>query len=148
MALTESVVDMLDLAEERVKAVRKCVLGAPEGQVPSRSQHGVSLRVADFRVDPVPGGRGINQVEALGLARPGFEGGDVYLGRHTSELATGYVGEPRAQLDTDNRDATFENRPGRLACAAADLESAVVLLQASKSEEVCEERRRVGWAGI
>jgi hypothetical protein len=99
IALAKSFIDILNLGEERIEAVRECVLRGPERQVPSRAQQGVSLLVADLGVDPAPGGRGVDQVEALRLALPGLERRDVNLDRHAGEIATGHVGEPRAQLD-------------------------------------------------
>jgi hypothetical protein len=68
--LTDLVVDVLDLAEERVPAVWQHVLGVPEGEVTARRQRFPCPRVTDRRVDPVPGGGGEHEGEPLADGRP------------------------------------------------------------------------------
>jgi len=45
----------------------------PEREVAAGSQQPVSLPITGRRIDPVPGGRGVDEVEGLGLAFPRFE---------------------------------------------------------------------------
>jgi hypothetical protein len=99
---------------------------------------------ADGRLDPVERRRGEDRAERLGRRRPVLERGvddlDVREGR---ELAPRDGGQPRAELDRDDRVAALRERDRRLAGAGADLEDAVARLQAGQPGEVVEELGRV-----
>lgn len=79
MALADRLVDLLDLGEEGIEACRERVQGAAKSQVAARSQQPVRLSIATGGVEPVPGGRGVNELERPRLAFPILEGRDVEL---------------------------------------------------------------------
>jgi hypothetical protein len=70
MALADRVIDLLDLGEEAIEAGGERVPGAPERQVAAGPQEPVRLAVADRRIDPVPGRRGVDELERVRLALP------------------------------------------------------------------------------
>lgn len=65
-SLTDLVVDLLDLDEERIPVVGDDVLCSPERELAPRSQCFGGLHAADTRVDPMPGRGGEDQIERLG----------------------------------------------------------------------------------
>jgi hypothetical protein len=62
-ALADLVVDVLELAEERVAPGGDYVFRRPEGEVTTGTQQVPGLPVLHRRVDPVPGRRGVHQVK-------------------------------------------------------------------------------------
>jgi hypothetical protein len=58
-------VDLLDLAEERITAVGKHVRLLPDGQVPARPQRLPGPPVPDPRIDPLPGRSREHQADLL-----------------------------------------------------------------------------------
>src|SRR5262245_44340583 len=87
MGFTDRVVDLLDLAEEGIEIPWERVRRSPEREVAAGAQECVSLLVADRRIDPVPSGRCIDEVEALGFTLPILERLDVDLNRHPGQVA-------------------------------------------------------------
>src|SRR5207247_3357159 len=79
MALANRVVDLLNFGEEWIEAGREGVQSAPKRQVPARSEQLVGFAIANRRVEPVPSGCGVDEVEGRGLAFPGLEGRDMDL---------------------------------------------------------------------
>lgn len=73
----------------------------------ARTQQPVSLPIADRRIDPVPGGRGIDEVERRRLALPRLEGRDVDLDRTARKVAARPLRELRAHLYADDAKATL-----------------------------------------
>jgi hypothetical protein len=71
----------------------------PEREVPAGPEELVRLAVLDRGVEPVPRGRGVDEIEGMGLARPGLERRDVNLERQPGEVAPRLRGQVRAQLD-------------------------------------------------
>src|SRR5579884_1708166 len=143
VALADGVVDVLDLGEERVEARRKAVMGGPEREVTAGTQEAMRLRIADRGIDPVPGRRGVDEVEAARLPLPLLERAAVHLDVETRERSPRMRGERLAELDADDPEAALGERPRRLAGGAADLEQPVARLEAGERDEVVEELGRV-----
>src|SRR5260370_42708251 len=61
--LAELVVDVLDLTEGRITAVREHVRGAPHGKVPAGAQHLPGPLVTHGGGDPAPRGRGAHSAQ-------------------------------------------------------------------------------------
>src|SRR6266540_4205210 len=67
VALPDGVVDLLDVGEEGIEVGREGVQGAPERQVSAWAQQSVRLAIANRRIDPMPRGRRVDDVEGLRL---------------------------------------------------------------------------------
>ena len=148
--LTDLVVDLLDLLEERVAAHRAHVVGAPEREVPVRPEHLVGPPVAHVGVDPVPRRRGVHEVEGVLPRRPGLERARDHVHvRVRREPATRLGRQPLAELD--GRDATAEpsQRQGRRAGATPHLEQSRARADPGRGDQRVDElvgvrRPRVG----
>src|SRR3954452_2101890 len=68
-AFADLVVNLLQVGEEPVPALRKDVRGTPERQVASRPEQLPRAPVANRWIEPVPGGGREHQIERLMLAR-------------------------------------------------------------------------------
>jgi hypothetical protein len=99
----------------------------------------VRLPVADLRVDPVPGCRGVDELECPKLTFPILERGDVDLDRQAREIATRVLGKLPTHLDADDGEAALEHGSRGLAGRAPDLEDRVARLEPSKLDNVIEE---------
>jgi len=123
-AFADLVVDVLDLAEERVAAVGKHVLRRPHGQVTARAQRLPGPPVTDGRVDPVPGGGRVHQAGRLGRL-PVLELALYHLDRVSGQVLAGDRGQLGAELDAGDPETAPGQRAGRLAGRAPHLEQVV-----------------------
>src|ERR1041385_6112542 len=118
-ALTDLVVDVLDLGEERVPAVWPHMLGVPEGEVAARRQGLPGPRVADRRVDPVPGGGGVHEVEpGPGRGPPVLEASLDHLPLAAREVPASGRSEMRPRLHAGDPEPAPSQGQGRLASGA------------------------------
>src|SRR5439155_24790944 len=78
---------------------------------------------------------------------PAFERRHVDLDVEWLEVEARPLGELCAELDADDGVAALEERAGRLAGRAADLEQAVAGLEIGQRLEVVEQGRRIGRPG-
>jgi hypothetical protein len=102
-------------------------------------QQAVSLAIPDRRIDPMPCGRGVDEVERLSLALPLLERLDVDLDGEARQVAARPFGEVGSQLHADDREASLHQGSRRLAGRAADLQQAVARLEAGHLDQVVEE---------
>jgi hypothetical protein len=125
-ALVDLVVDALDLLEEPVTPGRERMCRRPEGKMAALAQQFPGLAVANGRVDPVPGGGGIDQVKA-GLRRlPALEGlvHDRHL-REPGEVTPCLGCQIGADLKAGDLEPALRERNGRLTGRAANLQQPV-----------------------
>ena len=144
LPFTDLLVDLLDLAEERVTPVGKHVQGAPEREVAARAEHLPGAAVADGRVDPVPGGRRVDQVEPLARAGPPLlEPPLDDLGVQPGQVAARGGGQVRAEFDAGDPETAPGQRDGGLAGPAAHFQQVVARSQPGDGDELVEELSRV-----
>ncbi len=103
----------------------------------------MGLAVPDRRIDPVPSGRGVDEVERFGLALPGLERRDVDFNRQAGQVAARSLHEVCAHLDADHREAALERRTRRFAGRAANLQQASAGFELRKRDEVVEQLLRI-----
>ncbi len=144
-SLTDLVVDVLDVAEERVAVRRDHVDPFPEGQVAAGPQQLPRLAVPDLRVDPVPRGRGEDQVECrVGGRAPGLEvRGDHRHPLEPGEIAPCLAGERRAQFHASDLKTAPRERDRRLPAGTADLEEPGTRFERGHGHESVEQFFRV-----
>ena len=143
--LADLVVDVLDVAEERVAAVGEDVGRLPEGQVPAVAQEVERPLVPDAGIDPVPGRRRHHEVERRAGRRP------PVLERPMHDLDIRILGERRpstgrqlgSQLDARDPKAALGERPRRLPRRRPDLEHTIAAPGARDPDKVVEQGRRV-----
>src|SRR5580704_11154015 len=144
LPFTDLVVDLLNLAEERVAATGKHVQGAPEREVTARAEHLPGAAVADSRIDPVPGGRRVDQVKPLARAGlPLLEPPLDDLSVQAGQIPACGGGQLRAELDAGNPETAPGQRDGGLAGSAAQLQQVVAPGQPGDGDELVEELSRV-----
>ena len=136
--LADLVVDVLELAEERVAAVGKHVLGRPEGEVTAGAQGLPGPSVPHGRVDPVPRGGRVHQGERPGR-RPVLERRPHHLDLEARQVLPGHRGQAGAELDAGDRETAPGQRPGRLAGRAAHLEQAITRGQPGQRDQVVKQ---------
>src|SRR5215472_2865110 len=154
-ALADLVIDVLDLTEERVAVIGHDVLGSPHRKVPAAPQQCPGLAVLDPRIDPVPRGRGEDQVVAAGYAvvrrrwLPGLERGvdDPHCAK-ARQVAPGLLGEPGAELHTGDPVAAAGQLDGGLASPAPDLEQVAGVSQPGGPFKLVEQGDRVVGPGV
>jgi hypothetical protein len=101
----------------------------------------------DVRVQPMPGGKGGDNVEGLTGERPLFEGCVDDLDRADAcESLTRDVGEGRSELDGNDRGTQVGQRLGGLPGPASDLKDAAAWLQRGHFGQVGEQLWRVSRA--
>ena len=91
----------------------------------------------------MPGGGRVDEVACSRFVLPLFEGRDADLHRQAREVAPRALGELRAELDADDREAALEERTRGLARRATDLEQPVVGLELAQLDEIVEELLRI-----
>jgi len=143
-SLADLVVDVLELAEERIPARGEHVLRRPEGQVTTGPQRLPGPPVADGRVDPVPGRRRVHQAERL-TRRPLLELALHHVDAEPGQVLAGQRGQAGAQFDTGDPEAAPGQRAGRLARRAPHLEQAVARRQPGHGDQVVEQGLGVVW---
>jgi hypothetical protein len=67
MCVADLFMDVLDFVEERVAVIWKDVRGTPEREMAAGAQRFPRAVVADLGSDPVPGGRGDDQIKRRGM---------------------------------------------------------------------------------
>jgi hypothetical protein len=87
VALADRVVGLLDLAEERIEPFWESMGRAPERQVTTVAKKLMRFAIPDRRVDPVPGGGAIDEVERAAPAGPCLERRDMDLCRKAGQIA-------------------------------------------------------------
>ncbi len=91
---------------------RERVSGTPEGEVTPRPQQLIGLAISNGGVDPVPDGRGVDQVKGLPLALPVFEGRYIYLDGQSGKVSACLFSQPAAHLHA--HDHTPRSSRGRV----------------------------------
>ena len=86
----------------------------------------------------MPGGGGVDKIEALRLCLPGFERRDVDLDWKPSEVAASLRSEMLSHLNADDREAALQQRPGRLSGGTANLQQTHSGLQLGQLDQVVE----------
>jgi hypothetical protein len=136
--LTDLVVDVLDLAEERVPAVGVHVFRRPGSQVAAGPQRLPGPLVADARVDPVPGGRRVHQAERFGRL-PLLELVPHHLHIEPGQVPPRHRGQFGAEFHAGDAEAAPGQRTGRLARCASHLEQVIWRCQAGQGDEIIEQ---------
>ena len=75
------------------------------------TQELVRLAIPNGRVEPVPAGRGEDEIERSALPLPLLERRHVGLEREAVEVASRAARERFAELDAHDREARLEERP-------------------------------------
>lgn len=75
------------------------------------TQELVRLAIPNGQVEPVPAGRGEDEVERSALPLPLFERRDLDLEREAREVTLRLARERFAELDAHDRKARLEERP-------------------------------------
>src|ERR1700730_6872468 len=125
MAFADRVIHLLNAGEEGVKVGREGMDGAPEGEVTVGPQELMNLAVADGRIEPVPGGCRVDEIEAFWLAIPGLERSDMDLDRQSGQLPASARRELRSQLDAHDRVSALQQRPCRFPGRTPDLQQPI-----------------------
>jgi len=84
---------------------------APEGEVAAWTQELVCLAIPNDRIEPVPAGRGEDEIECSTLPLPLLERRDQDLEREAGEVAPRLARERFAELDAHDRKARLEEGP-------------------------------------
>ncbi len=137
-SLADLVVDVLDLAEERIAAFREHVFLRPQGQVTAGTKRPPGLLVPDARVHPVPR-RGREDQADRPIGRPVLEPSLDDLHRESGQVPARGGRELGAEFDTGDAEAPPGQREGRLARAAPHLEQVIAGLEPGEGHEVVEQ---------
>lgn len=133
----------LNLGKERIEATGIGMHGLCEGEHAAVLERGGGQGIALFRIEPVPGVGGEDQVEGLFAGLPVFKArvddGDL---RECGEFVAGDAGEVGSHFETDDAATAAGERQGSLTGSAADFEDmGCGGVEAGVREEVVEDLR-------
>lgn len=105
------------------------------------------LLIAQCRLQPVPGGGGVHQIEGAGIGVPILERGDVDFGGHARHRLARPFGQLCSHLDADHGEAPLQQGSNRDSSRASDLKKSVADLKPGDLHEVVEQLLRIAWSG-
>ena len=121
------------------KPSRERVHGAPEREVSAGAQQPMRFAIADLRIDPGPCGRRVHKVKPTGPRVPVLERGTVNLGRESIEVVSCERCQVLAELDAHDPKPPLQQRQGRHARPAPDLQEPIARRQLGDLDQIVKQ---------